>query len=86
MSNVQLFLTALANTLLSPSVLVYSNAVLVLLEIILLLSMSSDRKFPNLSLMHLTVLKVLPGDKLLTSHLIVLGLISTNLVRPCRWI
>ena len=56
----------------------------VLLEIILLLLMSSDKMLRNLSLMHLIVSKVLPGEKLLTSHLTVLGLISTSLVPPCR--
>ena len=33
--------------------------------------------------MHLTVSKVLPGEELLTFHLTILGLISTNLV-PTR--
>ena len=35
---------------------------------------SSNRKPSNLSLMHLTVSKVLPGEKLLTSYLTILGL------------
>ena len=34
--------------------------------------------------MYLTTSKVLPGEKLLTSHLRALGLISTSLVPPCR--
>ena len=34
--------------------------------------------------MHLAVSKVLPGEKLLTSHFTVLGLVSTNLVPPYR--
>ena len=34
--------------------------------------------------MHLTVSKVLPGEKLLNSHLADLGLIFTSLVPPCR--
>ena len=38
------------------------------------LLMSSNRKPSNLSLMHLTVSKVLPGEKLLTSYLTILGL------------
>ena len=56
----------------------------VLLEAILLLLMSSDRNCPQLFLMHLTVSKVLPGEKLLTCHLTILGLISISLVPPCR--
>ena len=56
----------------------------VLLETILLILMSCDKKTPNLSLMHLIVSKVLSGEKLLTSHLTVLGLRSTSLVPPCR--
>ena len=39
---------------------------------------------PNLSLMHLTLSKILPGEKVKTSRLTVLGLISTSLVAPCR--
>ena len=48
------------------------------------LLVSSNRKPPNLYLMHLTVSKVLLGEKLLTFRLTVLGLISTNLVPSCR--
>ena len=40
------------------------------------------QKPPNLSFMHLAVSNVWPGGTLLTSHLTVLGLISTNLVPP----
>ena len=66
------------------SVLVYLYAVPVLLETILLLLMSSDRNLPNLSLMHLTVSNVLPSEKVLNSHLTVLGFIFTSLVPLCR--
>ena len=45
--------------------------------------MSSDKKPPNLSLMRRAVSKVILGEKLLTSHLTDLGLISTSLVPPC---
>ena len=67
-----------------PAVLVSLYAVPLLLETLLLLLMSSTRKPPNLSLMHLAVSKVLPGEKLLTSHFTFLGLVSTNLVPPYR--
>ena len=66
------------------SALVYLYVVPVLHETILLLLLSSDRKPLNQSLIHLTVSNVLPGEKLLISHLTVLDLISTNLVPPCR--
>ena len=46
--------------------------------------MSSDKKPPKLSLIHLTVSNVQPGKKLLTSHLTDLGLISNSLFPPCK--
>ena len=70
--------------ILLPLVLVYLYALPALLETILLLLMSSDKKPPNMSLTHLTVSKVLPNEKLMTSHLTVLCLISTSLAPPCR--